>query len=97
MSNENFSEIQKFAEQADGLTRVDVQSIQMGYWDNHDTLPFMLNNEGGYSFSVNASNTALLIQIGNALTALGQKQKVVAFLGDLQHGGVLKVLLIGLA
>jgi len=97
MSTENFSEIQKFAEQADNLTRVDVQSIQMGYWDNQDTVPFMLNNEGGYSFSVNASNTALLIQIGNALTALGQKQKVVAFLGDLQHGGVLKVLLIGLA
>ncbi|VWC94816.1 hypothetical protein BLA18112_03574 [Burkholderia lata] len=97
MSNENFSEIQKFAEQADDLKRVDVESIQLGYWDNQDNLPFMLNNEGGNSFFVNASNTALLIQIGNALTALGQKQKVVAYLGDLKHGGALKVLLIGLA
>lgn len=97
MSNENFSEIQKFAEQADGLKRVEVESIQLGYWDKNDTLPFMLNNEGGNSFAVDASNTALLIQIGNALTALGQKQKVVAYLGDLSHGGTLKVLLIGLA
>ncbi|ALX11576.1 hypothetical protein P350_08500 [Burkholderia cepacia JBK9] len=97
MSNENFSEIQKFAEQADGLKRVEVESIQLGYWDQHDTFPFMLNNEGANSFEVDASNTALLIQIGNALTALGQKQKVVAYLGDLSHGGTLKVLLIGLA
>ncbi|VWB31018.1 hypothetical protein BME24068_01314 [Burkholderia metallica] len=31
MSNENFSEIQKFAAQADDLKRVDVESIQLGY------------------------------------------------------------------
>ncbi|MCA8018483.1 hypothetical protein [Burkholderia metallica] len=57
----------------------------------------MLNNEGANSFEVSTSNTALLIQIGNALTALGQKQKVVAYLGDLNHGGTLKVLLVGVA
>ena len=40
MSNENFSEIRKFAEQAGDLKRVDVESIQMGDWDKQGTHAF---------------------------------------------------------
>ncbi|CAI8691399.1 MULTISPECIES: hypothetical protein [Burkholderia] len=96
MSNEKFSEMQKLAEKADGWKRVDVESIQLGYFDKQNTLPFMLNNEGANSFAVDATNTALLIQIGGALTALGQKKKVVAYLGNLNHGGTLEMLLVDL-
>ncbi|NHV28676.1 hypothetical protein [Burkholderia sp. D-99] len=92
MSNVKLGEIRRFAETANDWKRVEVESIQVGYWESSSSFPFMLNNEGGNSFEVDASNTALLIQIGNALTALGQKRKVVAYLGDLSHGGTLKVI-----
>ncbi|KWA69679.1 hypothetical protein WL30_01160 [Burkholderia ubonensis] len=68
---------------------VQVKSIQVAYTFSGSNGPeffqFMFNSDDGNAVvNVKPTDTALLTQIGNAITVLGQKQKVEALVEDQQ-------------
>ena len=81
MSKNKFEEIRARAQGTSGFVKV--TSIQVGYTASGDGsrfCQFMLNNE--IFFEVDPADTASLIQIGYALTVLGQKRSVSAVVQD---------------
>ncbi|KVC81006.1 hypothetical protein [Burkholderia ubonensis] len=84
MSTNQFDEIRARAKAAGRL--VQVTSIQVAYTASGNGAvfyEFMLNSDdGSHFFRVQPSDTALLTQIGNAITVLGQKQTVQALVED---------------